>query len=150
MRILTPYQHISELGTGTAAMKKVWSALLFVFCVVPVNLYANDELIRVSVDSVELVQTNTPAAWIQIGNPEIADVSVNTSQSIIVLGLAVGETGLLLLDDRGEVIKNLNVVVVPRAERQVRVYRGPSTVSTLSCHPDCAPLDQQAVTPTAN
>ena len=131
-------------------MKKFWSVLLFVFCVFSVNSYANDELISVSVDSVKLVQTNRPAAWIQIGNPEIADVSVNTSQSIIVLGLAVGETGLLLLDDRGEVIKNINVIVVPRAERQVRVYRGPSTVSTLSCHPDCTPLDQQSVTPTAN
>ena len=150
MRILIPYQHISELVTRAALMKKVWSVFLFVFCVVPVNSDANDELISVSVDSVELVQTNTPAAWIQIGNPQIADVSVNTSQSIIVLGLAVGETGLLLLDDRGEVIKNINVIVVPRAERQVRVYRGPSTVSTLSCHPDCAPLDQQTVTPTAN
>ena len=150
MRILIPYQHISELVTGTAVMKKVWNVLLFVFCVVPANSYANDELISISVDSIELVQTNTPAAWIQIGNPQIADVSVNTSQSIIVLGLAVGETGLLLLDDRGEVIKNLNVIVVPRAERQVRVYRGPSTVSTLSCHPECAPLDQQSVTPTAN
>ncbi len=131
-------------------MKKLWSVLLFVFCVVSVTSYANDEFISISVDSVELVQTNTPAAWIQIGNPEIADVSVNTSQSIIVLGLSVGETGLLLLDDRGEVIKNLNVIVVPRAKRQVRVYRGPTTVSTLSCHPDCTPLDQQAVSPTAN
>ena len=94
-------------------MKKLWSVLLFVFCVVSVSSYANDELISISVDSIELDQTNTPAAWIQIGNPEIADVSVNTSQSIIVLGLSVGETGLLLLDDRGEVIKNLNVIVVP-------------------------------------
>ena len=131
-------------------MKKLWSVLLFLFCIVPVNSYANDELVSVSVDSIELIQIDTPAAWIQIGNPDIADVSVNTSRSIIVLGLAVGETGLLLLDDGGEVIKNLNVIVVPRSERQVKVYRGPSAASTLSCHPDCAPLDLQDAASTAN
>ena len=150
MRILTPYQHISELGTGTVVVQKLWSMLLFLLCMLPINTFANDELISVAVDAVELVQIDTPTAWIQIGNPDIADVSVNTSRSIIVLGLAVGETGLLLLDDGGEVIKNLNVIVVPRSERQVKVYRGPSAASTLSCHPDCAPLDLQDAASTAN
>ncbi|SVE41139.1 uncharacterized protein METZ01_LOCUS493993, partial [marine metagenome] len=126
VRILTPYQHISELGTGTVVVQKLWSMLLFLLCMLPINTFANDELISVAVDAVELVQIDTPTAWIQIGNPDIADVSVNTSRSIIVLGLAVGETGLLLLDDGGEVIKNLNVIVEPRSERQVKVYRGPS------------------------
>ena len=116
----------------------------------PVTAFANDESISVAVDAVELIQIDTPATWVQVGNPDVADVSVNTSQSIILLGLAVGETGLLLLDDKGEVIKNLNVIVVPRVERQVRVYRGRSTVSTLSCHPNCALSNYQDFTPKAN
>ena len=80
MRILSPHQHITELGTKTIVLHKLRSALLVLFCMAPVTAFANDERISIAVDAVELIQIDTPATWVQVGNPDVADVSVNTSE----------------------------------------------------------------------
>lgn len=96
------------------------------------------EPIRVVIDKSTAVRTDRAASIVMVGQPEIADVTVENPRLIFVLGRKVGETNLVILDSQGNYILNLPLVVTPEGDRQVTIYRGSSGVSTLSCDPRCA------------
>ena len=104
--------------------------------------YANDSSIVVVLDKVEVVNTDREASVVQIGNPEIADINVASATTILVLGISLGETNLLLIDDKGKIIQDLNVVVVREVDQnQITVHQGPSTTRSLRCDPTCTEGD---------
>ena len=107
--------------------------------VFPLNpSYANDNSIVVALDKVEVVNTEREASVVQIGNPEIADINVASTTTILVLGISLGETNLLLIDDKGKIIQDLNVVVVREVDQNlITVHQGPSTTRSLRCDPTC-------------
>ena len=104
--------------------------------------YADDNSIVVALDKVEVVNIDTEASVVQIGNPEIADVNVASATTILVLGISAGETNLLLIDYKGKVIQDLNIVVVREVNKnQITVHQGPSTTRSLRCDPTCTEGD---------
>ena len=100
--------------------------------------HAEEEIIFVEVDKVEMIRADRAASVVQVGNPKIADVNVASAKSILVLGISTGETSLLLLDTTGNVIKNINVVVIPKIELgRVTIHQGPSETKSLDCFTKC-------------
>ncbi len=116
--------------------------------------YAEEKTIFVVVDKVEMIRADRAASVVQVGNPEIADVNVASAKSILVLGISTGETSLLLLDATGNVIKNINVVVIAKEERRVTIHQGTSATKSLDCGPKCVEVsganeDAAPASPTA-
>jgi Flp pilus assembly secretin CpaC len=92
----------------------------------------------VLIDQASLVKLERPAAEIVVGNPSIADVSVQSGKVLIVTGKSFGETNLIVIDAEGKVIVNRRLIVQEPRDRFVTMYRG-SARQTLHCAPYCTP-----------
>ncbi len=106
------------------------------------------ETLNVPINKTKLLRLNRSASYVLVGNPEIADVSVETSRLIFIHGRTIGETNLLLLDSRRREIANYDLVVVPTAATHITIHRG-TTADTMSCNPRCAGVPTPGTTATA-
>ena len=98
---------------------------------------ASNELV-VLIDQATLVRLDRPAAEIVVGNPSIADVSVQSGKVLIVTGKSFGETNLIVIDADGKLIINRRLIVQEPRTGFVSVYRGAAR-QTLHCAPYCEP-----------
>lgn len=80
--------------------------------------------IEVLIDQATMLRLERPAAEIVVGNPSIADVSVQNGKAIVLTGKSFGQTNLIVIDAQGKVIINRRVVVQEPAGGYVTVYRG--------------------------
>lgn len=79
-----------------------------------------------------------------IGDPEIADVSVVSDRTLVVLGKRPGVTSLLAFGPAGQALAQRRVIVSDAAGGgAVTVYRG-TTSSAYSCAGQCTPLTPPA------
>ena len=94
--------------------------------------------IALTMDEVRTLTFAKPIATIYVGNPSIADVSVQSGKVLIVTGKSFGETNLMVIDADGKMIINRRLIVQEPRAGFVTVYRG-SARQTLHCAPYCAP-----------
>lgn len=92
--------------------------------------------IEVIMNQAKIVKIARAADTIVIGNPEIADASVQDANTIVLTGRGFGVTNIVVLDTDGNPIVDEQVIVSRHDPRSVRVYRR-SEVQTLSCTPYC-------------
>ncbi len=93
----------------------------------------------VDLNKTEIVRLPENAGAVVIGNPEIADVTVHSANTLFVVGRGYGETNLIVLNTAGHTIMNANIQVINTLSRQgVRLYNGKSRES-YSCSPYCLP-----------
>jgi Flp pilus assembly secretin CpaC len=92
--------------------------------------------IDVVMNQAKIVKLARPADTIVIGNPAIADASVQDSTTIVLTGRGFGVTNLVVLDAEGNPIVDEQVTVSRDNVHSVRVYRR-ATVQTMSCTPYC-------------
>jgi Flp pilus assembly secretin CpaC len=101
-------------------------------------LAASAEPISVVVDRAKVMRISRPADIVIIGNPSIADATIQDAQTLIITGRSYGTTNLIILDAAGQAIADEVVTVSPTNDQVVTVYRRASR-QTLSCTPDCSP-----------
>ncbi len=114
-------------------------ALLATSAVSPVkaqNAGASDVIALI--DQASVVRLDRPAAEIVVGNPSIADVSVQSGKVLIITGKSFGETNFIAIDADGKMITNRRLIVQEPRTGFVTVYRGFAR-QTLHCAPYCAP-----------
>ena len=99
---------------------------------------AASSVVDVLIDQATLVHLDRPAAEIVVGNPSIADVSVQSGQVLIVTGKSFGETNLIVIDADGKMFLNRRLIVQEPRTGFVTVYRGAER-ATLHCAPNCTP-----------
>jgi Flp pilus assembly secretin CpaC len=92
--------------------------------------------IRVDMNQAKIVKLARPADTIVIGNPQIADASVQDASTIVLTGRGFGVTNLVILDSEGNPIVDEQVIVSRQTASSVRVYRR-AEIQTLSCTPYC-------------
>lgn len=92
--------------------------------------------IQVIMNQAKIVRIARPADTIVIGNPAIADASVQDATTIVLTGKGFGVTNLVVLDKDGSPIVDEQVVVSRHDPNSVRVYRR-AEIQTLSCTPYC-------------
>ena len=95
-----------------------------------------DTGIGVVMNEAKIVKLARPADTIIIGNPAIADASVQDSKTIVLTGKGFGTTNLVILDTSGNPIIDEQVTVSRADASSVRIYRR-AEVQTLSCTPYC-------------
>lgn len=96
------------------------------------------ETISVEADRAKLHRLARPASTIIIGNPTIADVSVQSGTLLVITGKNFGSTNMIVLDREGAEIAHYLLHVKSGGLHQVTVHNGDARV-TLNCAPRCEP-----------
>ncbi len=99
---------------------------------------AGAEDLVVKYDQSQLLRLPRPVSEIIIGNPSIADVTVQSTNLLVVTGKTFGITNVIALDADRNVIQDQRVVVVRDQGRLVSIYKGTQR-ETYSCAPSCNP-----------
>ena len=95
-----------------------------------------DTGIQVVMNQAKIVKLARPADTIVIGNPAIADASVQDATTVVLTGKGFGVTNLVILDSEGAPVVDEQVFVTRGDARSVRIYRR-ADIQTLSCTPLC-------------
>jgi hypothetical protein len=96
---------------------------------------ASAETIVVTMDQAKLAHVPPRTATLVVGNPLIADVSVQAGGTMVITGKGYGVTNVIALDPNGRQLFDKLVRVTGPAESVV-VYRG-STRESYICEPNC-------------
>jgi Flp pilus assembly secretin CpaC len=97
-----------------------------------------DDII-VTYDQSQLLPLSRPAAEIIIGNPVIADVSVQSGNLLVITGKSFGITNMIALDAKRQVIFERRILVKRDDVRVVNLQRGDKGRQTFNCTPQCNP-----------
>jgi hypothetical protein len=98
---------------------------------------AHADTVTVTVDQARIMKLPERVATIVIGNPLIADATLQTGGILVITGKGYGSTNLLALDRSGRVVMDQTVQVLTSAGADlVMVYKGTERES-YSCNPDC-------------
>jgi Flp pilus assembly secretin CpaC len=93
--------------------------------------------IVVFMDQARLVQLPERAANVVIGNPLIADVSIQPGGLTVITGKSYGATNFIATDKKGAVLLEKAIEVTGPRDRTVIMYNGIDR-QTYSCTPDCS------------
>jgi Flp pilus assembly secretin CpaC len=92
--------------------------------------------IAVNVDQAKLVRLPPKVATIVVGNPLIADITLQPGGLMVVTGKGYGATNFIAMDRAGEVLVDRIIQVEGPTDQLVTVYRGIQRES-YSCMPVC-------------
>lgn len=101
-------------------------------------LGASSDPISVKVNMARILRISAPAATVIIGNPAVADVTIQDPQTLVLTGKSFGQTNLIVLDSMGNPVADTLVTVIQAQADLVTVYLGTARTS-LSCAPVCQP-----------
>jgi Pilus formation protein N terminal region len=96
------------------------------------------DTLTVAVDQATITKMPDNVVTLVIGNPLIADVTVQPGGLLVVTGKGFGTTNLIALDRSGAVLAERNIQVLGPQDEVVYVYRGVNR-ETFSCTPECEP-----------
>jgi hypothetical protein len=97
-----------------------------------------EEPISIRLDQAKILKLPDRAATVVIGDPLIADLSLQPGGLAVITGKSFGATNVVVLDKSSAVLMEKTVEVKGPDEPIVVVYRG-ETRQTYSCTPDCSP-----------
>lgn len=110
----------------------------FLFAATSATLAADGSAITVNANMARVLRINAPAATVIVGNPAVADVTIQDPQTLILTGKSYGRTNLIVLDAIGNPIADTLIDVVQQQAGTLTVYQGLKRQS-LSCSPICQP-----------
>lgn len=97
------------------------------------------DMVMINVDQARILHLPERVATIVIGNPLIADATLQSGRILVLTGKGYGATNLLALDRAGKVVMDKTVRVTgPKTHDLVVVYKGVDRES-YSCAPECQP-----------
>lgn len=95
--------------------------------------------VSVSVNMARILRIGSPAATVIVGNPGVADVTIQDPKTLILTGKSYGKTNLIVLDNAGNPIADTIVQVVASDKDMLTVYMGDQR-ATMACAPTCQPV----------
>lgn len=102
------------------------------------SLAAEASTVTVKANMARILRISAPAATVIVGNPGIADVTIQDPQTLVLTGKSFGQTNLIVLDGMGNPIADTLVEVTIAQTDTVTVYLGAQRTS-MSCTPRCNP-----------
>ena len=114
---------------------RVWAwTILFA---VTLGVQAHADTVTVSVDQAQVLKLPARVATVVIGNPLIADATLQAGGILVITGKGYGMTNLLALDRNGSVVMDKHLRVLGASGHDlVVVYKGTERES-YSCAPEC-------------
>jgi putative type II/III system pilus formation protein len=108
-------------------------------CALLAAVPAKADPVTITLDQARLLKIPDRVATIVIGNPLIADATLQSGGMLVVTGKGYGATNLLALDRDGRLVMSKEVQVLgPAGEDLMVVYKGVAR-ETYSCAPECQP-----------
>lgn len=89
-------------------------------------------------DQSQLLRLPRPVSEVIIGNPSIADVSIQGGNLVVVTGKTFGMTNIIALDAERNIIQDQRVLVERDEKRIINVHKG-GLRQSFSCTPNCSP-----------
>ncbi len=83
--------------------------------VLPIAPVTSDVLI-LPLSKTKGVELNKAVRDVIIGNPDIADIVIRSQRQIYLIGKKTGDTNVFLVDDHGNLIRKIDIVVQPDAD----------------------------------
>ena len=102
---------------------------------------ATGDAVGVMIDHAKVIRLPERTQTVIVGNPAIADVSVQRNGVVVVTGKSYGVTNLIALDNAGGMLAESLISVKAPSEAVVTVQRGLERES-YSCTPNCQPAMQ--------
>ncbi len=125
---------VSRIGKKTS--RRIHAAAIGVTCAALLAGAAQAAEFQVEVNKSKALHLGQPAATVMVGNPTIADVTVEGSKLVYVMGRSFGRTNIIALDSAGATILDINVSVVSQEASTVTLTRGSGQYS-YNCTPRC-------------
>ncbi len=94
------------------------------------------EDLAVSKDQSKVIKLTGAASTVVVGNPAIADVTMQDATTAFITGKGFGTTNVIAMDADGRQIASFRVVVTSTSDRSVTLIKGREQI-TLSCAPRC-------------
>jgi Flp pilus assembly secretin CpaC len=119
------------------SVQKFALASIFSLLVANISVPAKADNVSIVLDQATIMRLPEKVATIVIGNPSVADGSLQNNGLLVVTGKGYGTTNLIALDTRGNTLAEyiLNVAG-PKQDGHVTIYRGVER-ETWSCVPNC-------------
>ena len=117
----------TKLSTVTSCARLI-PALLVMGVIWPANAAVThknaeaDTYMDVSVGKGEIVTIPENVSDVMIADPKVLDISAIQSNKLYFVGTAIGNTNVMIMDDMGRVVKNINIDVglnISEIERQI-------------------------------
>jgi Flp pilus assembly secretin CpaC len=99
-------------------------------------LAADSAPVSVKVNMARILRIDAPASTVIIGNPGVADVTIQDPQTLVLTGKSYGQTNLIILDATGNPIADTMIRVTQDMANIVTMYVGDRR-QTYSCEPVC-------------
>jgi len=118
--------------------RRALHALALAVALCPTGMLAGTrpDTVIVSVDQAKLVKLPSGVATIVVGNPLIADVTLQNGGVVVVTGKGYGATNFIAMDRSGAVLVDRVIQVEGPTDQLVTIYRGVERES-YSCMPIC-------------
>lgn len=97
---------------------------------------ADSAPVSVQVNMARILRIDAPAATVIIGNPGVADVTIQDPQTLVLTGKSYGQTNLIILDASGNPIADTLIRVTQDTRDVVTMYAGNKRQS-FNCEPIC-------------
>ncbi len=136
--VLPPSRRSSPPGKVASSIASFLLAVLFVALFAGLSHASEISDLSVNVDQAKLLRLDEHSAEVIIGNPSIADVSVQSSKVLVLTGKSAGLTNLIVLDNKGNEVLNEKIFVTSDSARLVTLSKG-ARRETYTCSPDCNP-----------
>jgi hypothetical protein len=92
--------------------------------------------IHVLLDQAQIVRLPDQVRTLVIGNPAVADGTLQAGGLLVVTGKSFGTTNIIALDQRGNVLSEHEITVAAPKHETLTVWRGAKR-ETWSCAPRC-------------
>lgn len=103
---------------------------------VPSVMAAEGAPVSVNVNMARILRISASAATVIVGNPGIADVTIQDPKTLVLTGKSYGQTNLIILDSAGNPVADTMIEVVQMQAGTMTVYQGQARTS-LACAPIC-------------
>lgn len=126
------------MPANVSAMRAFCAALALAAIVtgpLPSAAFASEQ-VSVQLDQAKLMKLPAGVHTIVVGNPLIADVTLQPGNLAVLTGKGFGTTNMVALDRTGNVVLDQQVQVQGASDQIVTVYRGAER-ETYSCTPVC-------------
>jgi hypothetical protein len=134
---MTPHTTLSS-RTGRAAHAALLAGITLMAALIieATSARAGDLVVRY--DQSQLLRLPRPVNEVIIGNPSIADVTIQGGDLLVVTGKSFGVTNIIALDAERNVVQDQRVIVQRDDQRVVTLHRG-SVRNSFTCTPACSP-----------
>lgn len=85
--------------------------ILTFLCLMPFSVSANDDVLQVTLGKGKIISIPGRVADVLVANPLVANVSAVQADKLYIVGSSIGDTNIMVLDEKGVTLKSLNISV---------------------------------------